>query len=131
MRLALALMFLASPSGACAVAEEFFHADLAQAPVVVVANLADYRRTDEAGMLTLDVAEVWKGNAPSHLTARWAPRGLSEPAPQTWDDRPRKVIAALIPTADGFDLLVEICGQAHLVPDTPEARVQIRAALQP
>ncbi|MGQ0563821.1 MAG: hypothetical protein ACT4OK_01950 [Gemmobacter sp.] len=132
MRLLLPMLaMLASPAGACAVAEEFLVTDVAFGPIVVAAEVTDYRVQKWRGRLTLDVTEVWKGAAPGHLTARWVTPGLSEPAPETWDDRPRRVIAALAHDGEGFDLVVETCGKAWLVADTPENRRDIRAALKP
>ena len=129
MRLILPLlMVLSQPADACAVAEPFAVADIALGPVVVVAEVTDYRIGNQGGRLTLDVAEVWKGSAPGHLTARWTVR-MAEIPPETWDGRPHQIIAALAFDGQGFDLMVEICGSAWLVPDTPETRAEIRAAL--
>ena len=131
MRLILPLLaMLSAPAAACAVAEDFSVADVARGPVVVVAEVTDYRVGNQGGRLTLDVAEVWKGNAPHHLTVRWGIAMADQP-PEAWDERPRKVIAALSPDGQGFDLVVRICGSAHLVPDTPANRREIRAALAP
>ena len=128
MRLMLPLLaILATPAGACALPQRFALAHVAHGPVVVVANVTAYRLNGGEGLLMLDVSEVWKGIAPDHLTVRWQVK-LAEPPPDTWD-RSRAVIAALSPTGQGFDLVVEICGSAWLVPDTPETRSIIRAAL--
>ena len=87
MRLILPLlMVLSQPADACAVAEPFAVADIALGPVVVVAEVTDYRIGNQGGRLTLDVAEVWKGSAPGHLTARWTVR-MAEIPPETWDGR--------------------------------------------
>jgi hypothetical protein len=130
MRLILPLLaLLSTPAGACAVAEDFSVSDVALGPVVVVATLTDYRIAQGQAFLTLDVTDVWKGSAPDHLTARWG-ISMAEQPPQAWD-RSTAVIAALTPNATRFDLVVEICGSAWLVPDTPEARAEIRAALAP
>ena len=130
MRLILALLaLLATPASACAVPEEFSVSDLGLGPIVVVANVADYRLEDHEGIVTLDVSEVWKGTAPDHLIARWGV-AMAEQPPQTWD-RPTAVIAALTVSEQGFDLVVEVCGSAWLVPDTPDTRRDIRAALAP
>ena len=122
------LAMLASPATACAVAEDFAVSDVARGPIVVVAEVTGYRLGNKGGRLTLDVAEVWKGTAPGHLTARWG-IALAEQPPGSWDGRPRKVIAALTHDGEGFDLVVQMCGSAWLVPDTPENRAEIRAAL--
>ena len=130
MRLLLPLLVvLSGPAGACAVAEDFAVADVARGPVVVVADLTDYRIMQGEAFLTLDVTEVWKGTAPDHLIARWG-ISMAEQPPQTWD-RPTSVIAALVPTGQGFDLVIEMCGSAWLVAVTPETRRDIRAALAP
>ncbi len=130
MRLLVSLLaMLATPAGACAVAEAFFVTDVAQGPVVVVADVTGYSLGQNGGLLSMTVSEVWKGTAPAHLTARWG-IALAEAPPATWG-RPRQVIAALTPVGQGFDLVVQVCGQAHLVPDTPAARRDIRAALAP
>ena len=120
---------LAAPALACAVPEPFAVSDIAAGPVVVVATVADYSMAQGEGFVTLDVTDVWKGTAPAHLTARWEVK-LAEPPPETWD-RPATVIAALALTEQGIDLVVETCGQAWLVPDTPEARAEIKGALLP
>jgi hypothetical protein len=130
MRLALALCCLAAPAWACAVAEDFHPSDIAFGPIVVVAEVTDYRMGNHGGRLTLDVSEVWKGDAPGHLTARWGV-AMAELPPEFWGERPRNVIAALRHDGQGFDLVVEVCGSAWLVPDTPEARADIRKALAP
>ncbi len=124
------LALLSSPAGACAVAETFAVSDVAWGPIVVVAEVTDYRMGNNGGRLTLDVTEVWKGRAPGHLTARWD-HAMAEAPPETWDARPRQVIAALSHDGEGFDLVVQTCGSAHFVPDTPETRAIIRAALAP
>jgi hypothetical protein len=117
------------PAFACAVAEDFHVTDIAFGPVVVVASVTEYRVERGAGLLTLDVTEIWKGTAPGRLTARWG-ETMAELPPADWS-RPDSVIAAISPGAEGFDLVVRMCGSAHLVPDTPEARAAIRAALAP
>ena len=127
--LALALMCLGEPAFACALPEPFFVADIAAGPIVVVATVTDYRVSRTEAVLTLAVSEVWKGAAPDHLTARWTVK-LAEPPPETWN-RPKAVIAALAPDGKGFELVVETCGQAWLVPDTPEARAEVHKALTP
>ena len=131
MRLILPLFaILSGPASACQFPAPFPVSDVALGPIVVVAEVTDYRMGNHGGRQTLDVAEVWKGRSPGHLTARWAVR-LAEQPPETWDDRPRKVIAALTSDGQGVDLVVEPCGSAWLVPDTPETRREIRAALAP
>lgn len=130
MRLVLSLLILlTSPANACAVAEDFHVTDVAFGPVVVVARVADYKVEKGFGVLLLEVSEVWKGQAPDSLTAHWG-ETMAELPPNDWA-RPDRVIAALVPTGTGFDLKVEMCGSAWLVPDTPENRSQVRAALAP
>jgi hypothetical protein len=127
--LVLAFLAFATPALPCALPEPFAVTDLAAGPIVVAATVTDYKVVLGEGTLTLDITNVWKGTAPARLTARWQVR-LAEPPPETWN-RPATVIAALTPADAGFDLMVEMCGQAWLVPDTPKARAEIRGALSP
>ena len=131
MRLILPLLvILSGPASACQIPATFRVSDVALGPIVVVAEVTDYRMGNHGGRLTLDVTEVLKGRSPGHLTVRWG-FSLAETPPETWDRRPRRVIVALSPDGQAFDLVVETCGQAWLVPDTPEARAEIKAALTP
>lgn len=126
---ALSLSGLAAPATACAVAEDFFVTDIARGPIVVVAQITDYRRERGFGLMSLAVTEVWKGTAPATLVVRWG-ETMAEPPPDDWS-RPDRVIAALVQRDGGYDLAVEMCGSAWIVPDTPEARAEIRGALGP
>lgn len=118
------------PALACAVHEAFYVEDIAGLPVVVLAEVAGYGRDGEGqGALRLAVTEVWKGEAPEEVTARWTV-SLAEMPPETWDGRPAGVIAALVPAEDGgFDLYVEPCGDAHLVEATAANLAAVKAAL--
>ncbi len=130
IRAVLLSMMLTTPAMACAVRDEFFLADIASHPVVVLADVAGYAfDIREGGRLQLDVVEVWKGNAPDHLTAVWE-HGMSDYPPADWDTLPTRIIAALSPgDGDAFTLVVEICGTAHFVDATEANAAAVKAAL--
>lgn len=129
IRAILVCLMTASPALACAVAEDFYPEDIARAQVVLLADVSGYTYERGAGTLTLDVAEVWKGEAPDRVTATWT-ESLAESPPEAWL-RPTRVIAAVRPqpAGGGFDLVVEICGAAYLIEATEANIAAVKGAL--
>jgi len=130
IRAVLLWLSLSGPALACAVQEPFAVTDLANAPVLVRGQVTGYAYADHEGVITFRVTRILAGKAPATLILHWQ-ADMAEMAPVTWD-RPAAAILAARPPQDGqpWRLLVEMCGSAHLVPDTPQNLAAINAALR-
>lgn len=117
----LLLLTLAGPAAACAVPQPFAVAHLASAPVVARVELIGWQFDPREGAtLTLRPVERLKGDPGDEVHALW-PILMAEQPPDRWTG-PSGLIVALQPGPDGrFLLVVEMCGEAHLV--------EVRAAL--
>lgn len=129
-RLTLALLaFLPTSALSCAVHDPFVIDDLANAAIVLRGAVTGFQAGEWEGVVVVKVTEVLQGAAPATITLRW-PSTLAEQRPDVWD-RPTDVILAAMPseTGVGYDLVVPICSDANMLPDTPENLAAVRAVL--
>jgi hypothetical protein len=126
---ALLLALLPTAPFACAVHDPFVLTDLNYAPIVLRGQVTGFQAGQWEGVVVVKVTEILRGEAPATITLRW-PSTLAEQRPDVWD-RPTGVILAAMPsdTGVGYDLVVPICSDANMLPDTPENLAAVRAVL--
>jgi hypothetical protein len=115
---------------ACMVQAPFQPTDLAAGPVVLAGTVTAYHRDDDySGHLTVALSALLKGEAPAIVELVWSPN-LSETAPGLWD-RGQSIILAAVPPQDGlgWQVAVELCGDAWILPDTPGYRAIVANAI--
>jgi hypothetical protein len=126
---ALALALMPGGALACAVHEPLQIGQFALDPVVVAGTVTAYAWDDWQAVLTVEVTGTLADQARGTLQVFWT-ASMGQMAPQTWD-RPATVILGLTPPGrDAYwQLTVPICGDAHLLADTPANRAAVKSVL--